>query len=556
MPINNKALQAQLRQLNNNFRIHASHELSAILELADMLNRKPVDSEPILLELRNRLHKIAGSAGTFGLKTLGENARILELQIKNSPIHELDRPARRALIAGLQQLSSQLAVASVPPTDSTPVPVPASDTNLTERRRRIFLLESNETLSDDICNTLNSFGYETLGFSRFSDLSVAIEAGLPDALIIDFSLIDQPALVYLKDLHVGLSESLPLIALADDHKFTKQLQAVRAGAQGFFTKPVDLPALENRLESCFNKRHSEPFRVLIIDDDHALAARFEAVLRGSDMLVEVLLEPTGLLNVMARFAPDVVLMDVNMPDYSGPELAQIIRLNDDWLRVPIIYLSAETDTRLQMAALIKAGDDFITKPISDSDLLNAVFSRAQRARRMGQALARDSLTGLLKHADIKDQVVLEVERSVRTRQPVSVAMIDIDLFKSVNDKHGHGMGDNVIRALANLLRQRLRKIDRLGRYGGEEFVAVLPACNAVQAQHLLDEIRRDFNTLQFNGADGLFNCSFSAGISACDNPDWWGNDLLEQADKALYRAKNLGRNRVECSRQDDSEEQA
>ena len=112
---------------------------------------------------------------------------------------------------------------------------------------------------------------------------------------------------------------------------------------------------------------------------------------------------------MRRFQPDVVMMDVNMPDYSGPELAQIIRLNDEWLRVPIIYLSAETDVQQQMAALIKAGDDFITKPISDSALLTAVYSRAQRARRVSQALARDSLTGLLKHADIKDQLDLEAK---------------------------------------------------------------------------------------------------------------------------------------------------
>ncbi|MDC6636318.1 diguanylate cyclase, partial [Leclercia adecarboxylata] len=163
----------------------------------------------------------------------------------------------------------------------------------------------------------------------------------------------------------------------------------------------------------------------------------------------------------------VLLLDVNMPDCSGPELAQMIRLHDEWLRVTIIYLSAETDAHRQMAALLKAGDDFITKPISDNALVAAVYSHSQRARSLSTALARDSLTGLLKHADIKEQLALEVQRATRSGKPASVVMLDLDHFKGVNDTYGHAAGDNVIRALANLLRQRLRRIDSLGRYGGE-----------------------------------------------------------------------------------------
>ena len=540
MPNRNEQLQAHLRQLTSHFKLHLETELQALQEMATQLSTDFAIDEPRLVELRNRLHKIAGAAGTFGFTRLGSLARELEQDIlAHLAKHALSTAEQQALIAKLQFLPDHLGPKATAPPDSQ---LKQPDHQPRASKKRLFLLTANPGLSHDICHTLDSFGYQCLGFSTFNILRIGLEQSLPDALIIDFSLLDSAAQGYLNDLQSRLKEQLPLIALANDNSFTQQLRAVRVGAQGFFTQPVDLPALENRLEGCFNQRHSEPFRVLIIDDDLALAARFEAVLSSSGMLAEVLDAPTALLDVMTRFTPDVVLMDVNMPEYSGPELAQLIRLNDDWLRIPIIYLSAETDTRVQMAALIKAGDDFITKPISDSDLLNAVYSRSQRARRMSQALARDSLTGLLKHADIKEQLAIEIERAIRNRQPVSVAMIDIDLFKSVNDVHGHAMGDNVIRALANLLRQRLRLIDRLGRYGGEEFVAVLPACNAEQAKKLLDEIRRDFNLLQFNSVNGTFTCSFSAGISACDAPDWGKDWVLELADKNLYRAKEQGRN--------------
>ena len=137
-----------------------------------------------------------------------------------------------------------------------------------------------------------------------------------------------------------------------------------------------------------------------------------------------------------------------------------------------------------------------------------------------------------------------MERAKRCHAPVSVAMIDIDHFKNVNDTYGHACGDNVIRALSNMLRQRLRKVDRLGRYGGEEFVAVLPGCSSKDATQLLESIREAFNALQFSYGGQQFHCSFSAGISACEDDEWAEEELLERADRALYQAKQSGRNRL------------
>lgn len=262
------------------------------------------------------------------------------------------------------------------------------------------------------------------------------------------------------------------------------------------------------------------------------------------MLVEMQHDPAEIFTHMRSFNPEVILLDVNMPNCTGPELAQIIRMNDDWLRVPIIYLSAETDINRQMNALIKAGDDFVTKPISDNALVAAVFSRAQRARLLSNALSRDSLTGLLKHADIKEQAAIELERALRSGKPASVAMLDIDFFKKVNDSHGHAAGDNVIRALANLLRQRLRRIDSLGRYGGEEFLVVLPDCTAEQALRVLDEIRQRFAELKFIAGGSEFSVTLSAGIASTEGAPASASELLEKADQALYAAKHGGRNQV------------
>ena len=387
--------------------------------------------------------------------------------------------------------------------------------------------------------TLQNFGYQARWYASAAELSARLAQQDVDALIIDS---DHSAATELLASRTSQS-GLPLLVISSSNDFATQLRAVRAGAVGFLCKPLNMPALENALQRLFSLQQGQPYRVLIVDDDLELANRYALVLRQHHMHVQVCHEPSTVLEYMARFSPEVLLLDVQMPDCEGPELAQIIRFNDDWLRVPIIYLSAETDLSRQMQALLRAGDDFVTKPISDNALITSVFSRAQRARQLSNALARDSLTGLLKHADIKEQVSYEVARAIRSRRPASVVMLDIDHFKQVNDQYGHPVGDNVIRALANLLRQRLRKIDSLGRYGGEEFLAVLPDCSGEQAQQVIEEIRQHFTRLTFQAGQQQFHCSFSAGVVQ-SNGEQSASELLHLADQALYAAKHGGRNQV------------
>ncbi|MBA4242529.1 MAG: diguanylate cyclase [Pseudomonas sp.] len=542
-----QSLQQHLHQLGEQFAERLRQELPQLAQQAQQLPEASDEQRRQLLRaLRDQLHRLAGSAGTFGFDTLGQQARELEQQAELW----LERQLRQqqdldAFIAALQQLGSQSAGTTSQGEPQTALQ-PAARTDVDTRL--IYILEDEIAVGESMRLTLSNFGYQAEHFSTIAALDAALLQQLPDALIVDVNLAseDCSGLDYAARLQQRLEAPLPLLVLTEQNDFATQLQAVRAGAQGFFAKPVDIPQLESRLERCFAQQQGEPYRVLIVDDDLDLASRYSLVLRGAGMLVEVLRDPAQIFEHLRDFNPEVMLLDVNMPDCTGPELAQIIRCNDDWLRIPIIYLSAETDIAKQMSALIKAGDDFVTKPISDNALVAAVFSRAQRARLLSDALSRDSLTGLLKHGDIKEQVAIELERALRSGARASVVMLDIDHFKRVNDEHGHAAGDNVIRALANLLRQRLRRVDSLGRYGGEEFLAVLPDCTPQQARMILDEIRERFAELRFIADGGEFSCTLSAGIAGTDVHSN-AEQLRERADKALYAAKHGGRNQVQIA---------
>ncbi|MGA6097864.1 diguanylate cyclase [Stutzerimonas marianensis] len=535
-------LLSQLQALTDRFAERLQQELPELAALAERLQQTPEHEQrrAQVVDIRERLHRLAGAAGTFGFAALGQQARQLEQRADRWL--DAAKPGAQALGEFTQAIEQWVTQALDAPAN-TPVASPDPEASC-PAGCRVYLLEADRDAGEQMCQALANFGYEVLMFAKTGALQAATAAQRPDALIV--SQYDGE-LQTLTELQQSLPAPVPLMVISEHLDFDYQLAAVRAGAQGYFTRPVDITQLENSLEHSLNLQLNEPYRILIIDDDADLAARYSLVLRNSQMLVEILSDPSELFETLHSFNPEVLLLDVNMPGCSGPELAQMIRLHAEWLRVTIIYLSAETDINRQMAALLKAGDDFITKPISDNALIAAVFSHAKRARSLSNALARDSLTGLLKHADIKEQVALEVQRAQRNGKPTSVVMIDLDHFKRVNDQYGHAAGDNVIRSLANLLRQRLRRIDSLGRYGGEEFVAVLPDCTAEQARRIFDEIRLRFAALNFHAGTRTFSVSLSAGISETDGNAAPGA-MLEQADQALYDAKHNGRNQVRIAR--------
>jgi diguanylate cyclase (GGDEF)-like protein len=239
----------------------------------------------------------------------------------------------------------------------------------------------------------------------------------------------------------------------------------------------------------------------------------------------------------------MVLMDMYMPSCSGHELAMLIRQVPDYVGLPIVYLSSETDTQKQFSAMRVGAEGFLTKPVVPADLVAAVAIRAERMRTLRSLMARDSLTGLFNHTTTTQLLENAIGAAKREHAPLSFVMIDIDLFKAVNDTHGHPTGDQVIIALARVLQKRLRNSDIVGRYGGEEFAVILPGIDCQRAVKLIDDLRKDFARVKFHAAAGEFSCTFSAGV-AC-YPDHRRMELLrEAADRALYEAKRSGRDRV------------
>ena len=538
-------VKAELARLNGQYGDQLGHTLDDLR--SKVFGLGPNLSRDVLMSLHDKLHTLAGSGGIFGFPMLSTQASALEATAK----HWLDGSATpsdaqwQAWCDGLYALSQSLTPVRAPsglaPADTT-LPLPGKEKNI-----RIVLIEDDLAQGKVISSGLSQFGYKVSLYAEFEPALAAILDNPPDALIVDIHLAGPPPLdstTIVPSIFAKLGYRLPLVFLTARTDFPARIAAAKTGAGDFLSKPVAVPRLAESIERLLREGEETPYRVLIVDDDELLAEHYRLTLVNAGMLAEKVCEPEKVLEAMQALRPDLLLLDLHMPKCTGAELARAIRYSEELKSMTIAFLSAESDLNEQIKAMGSGGDDFFLKPISDRRLIATVRVRAARARNVSDLMSQDSLTGLLKHASIKERLAQEIDRATRLDNALTVAMIDIDYFKKVNDNWGHPTGDQVIKTLGHLLRQRLRRQDSIGRYGGEEFLAVLPDCSAADAGKLLEDIRQRFSEINFVHQGKSFTVTLSAGISCRDRLSS-ADEMLRTADSALYEAKNGGRNQVQ-----------
>jgi diguanylate cyclase (GGDEF)-like protein len=547
---NEDFLAAKLRELSERYAKTIPDKLASLDQALRACQADPLDLNKIK-HLHAQLHTMAGSAGTFGFIVLGKSAAMIERGIV-SLIESGQWTADRLLAVALK-IDALLAWATVDPQNGPALDFEqdfsssgffesgfvSENTGMPEPRL-VYLLEAQPPCNAYLVSELENFAYKVQVFSDLSALGEAARQHLPMVLIVDMGC--QLDISQLSDL---IPPQVLRICLADNGQFETRLAAVLAKASGYFVRPVNMVALAGRIEDMLRNEDKQPYRILIVDDDPCITDFYSAVLRSAGMEVVVLHDPGDIFNVLAEHRPDLLLMDVYMPKCSGPQLAQIVRQDTMYIDMPIVFLSTENNMGKQLDALSFGADDFLTKPMAAQYLVSSISSRVERYRTLRDLILRDSLTRLFNHSTIKEQAMLELERAKRHGKPMSVAMIDLDYFKNVNDNYGHSVGDNVIRSLAQLLQQLLRRLDIIGRYGGEEFAVVFPDTSASEARQALEKIRACFANIKHNSSDGhsSFNVTLSAGIVELHGQSD-AKTLFEQADSALYEAKHSGRNRI------------
>lgn len=297
--------------------------------------------------------------------------------------------------------------------------------------------------------------------------------------------------------------------------------------------------------------------VLIIDDSNAARAVLRQALEESGRYERVLEASDGIegLRVLLAQPVDAVICDLEMPALDGEKLLAAQRGRTGGGDMPFLFLTAQRDPE-RMARLLRAGAcDIVQKPFHAAELL-ARLDLHLRLRRLqaelrekNATLARlsttDPVTGLRNRRYVSEFLSLEVLRAVRYRTGLAVLLLDLDHFKRVNDTYGHRAGDAVLQVVGDTLRTTLRAIDLAGRWGGEEFLVVLPQTDLPGATALAERVRVAIEETAIEvGGPAPLAVTVSIGAATLDEQTRSAEQLVERADAALYDAKDAGRNRV------------
>jgi diguanylate cyclase (GGDEF)-like protein len=299
----------------------------------------------------------------------------------------------------------------------------------------------------------------------------------------------------------------------------------------------------------------EPPRILVVDDHEDNVELLRARLEARGYRVAAAMDGQEALDSVLAAPPDLILLDVMMPRVDGIEVVRRLKGNADLPFIPIIMQTALETTEDKVEGLDAGADDYITKPINFAELEARVKSLL-RIKALQEELAAanatlrkmsqtDGLTGVDNRRHVEERLTEMFEHATRLAEPLAVVMCDVDHFKSVNDTHGHQAGDAVLRQVAEILRDSAREIDRVGRYGGEEFLVILPAASVEDALGFAERVRAAIAGREFVYEGGTLRRTLSAGAAAWPHPDIRHQEaLVKAADDALYVAKERGRNRV------------
>ena len=309
--------------------------------------------------------------------------------------------------------------------------------------------------------------------------------------------------------------------------------------------------------------HTDAASCILVVDDHednieVLKVRLESwgyrtasAYNGLDALKYVEASP-----------PDLILLDVMMPEMDGNEVARRIKGNAALPFIPIIMQTALDSTDSKVEGLEAGADDYITKPIDFAEL-KARLRSMLRIKRLQESLEErekelleanerltymsqtDALTGLDNRRHLNERIDEMFSHAKRLNEPFSLVMCDLDKFKSVNDTYGHQAGDEVLKQLAAVHKEEAREIDRVGRYGGEEFMLLLPGTVLDAAVTFAERVRKRIEGNTFTFPEGTLTRTSSFGVAGWPHPKIeHADDLVRTADDALYVAKETGRNKV------------
>lgn len=543
-----KTLNEKIEEIRDHF----IESLPTRLKTIRILTKQLIDeswNQETAQTLMFEIHNLRGFSATNSFTKLNDIAEktedfIVELREANVALAIKDQKTLKTLITNLGDCVNEICKQTKTHKENKIV----ADPTLNTKSPLVLIVDDDKNFCNTLALQLEHLGYRTRSINQLDELVQSVKNYKPHAIFMDIIFNGQAnaGTKMIKAIRDEEDISVPIVFMSARDDMNSRLEAVRSDGVAFLSKNFNLGELKNLIDVIIPLQKNSSYKVLIIDDDKISSSFCSAILEHAGIHVSCLYTHENMFESIVNFDPDVILLDMYMPNVDGFEMSSVIRQHQNFSAIPIVIMSSETDINKQFRTRSVGADDFILKPFKPHHLIDTIMNRIQRSRQTKRLIYTDGLTGLLLFNKIKDQISNLLESCVRYNLDFSIALIDLDHFKQVNDVYGHLTGDQILRNFSEFLLSRVRKSDIVTRSGGEEFTIIFPYTNADNARRALNALREGFAQRLQHAEDKEFKVTFSAGIA---NINRFQDliSLLAAADQALYRAKEKGRNTIEIA---------
>jgi diguanylate cyclase (GGDEF)-like protein len=545
-PESQKARQQTLSALAGvweRFKGKISEQVSVIEQAITALSNQTLDRE-----LRDRAegeaHTLAGGLGTFGFTKGSQLARKIE-RLFQTELSQKEVKQLRKLVGALRQEIER----------SPEKPVSTTGTHKDERPL-LLVVDGDRELARQLVSEADLQGIRAEVATNLSEARKAIAQKHPNVVLIDLSVsrTTEDSLTLLAELSKQ-TPPVPVLVFTAEDSLTTRIEVARLGGRAFLQKTVSPAQVLEAVSEVLQQVSSTQARVMVVDDDPQILATLRRLLEPWGIKVTTLDDPQQFWETLEATQPDLLILDIKMPQVSGVELCQVVRNDCRWGGLAILFLTAYTDADTVNQVFSVGADDFVSKPIVGPELVTRIINRLERIKLVRSLAETDPLTRVSNRRKSTQDLDKFLSKAQHHAQPLCFAILDLDRFKKINDRYGHATGDAVLRRVGELLLRSaalrssaslsLRAEDVVSRWGGDEFVIGMYGMTKFDGQQILMDVLESLRLEEFTAPDHTkFRVTFSAGVAQYPEDGTQVQSLYRSADAALYQAKKAGRDRV------------
>ncbi|MBD2256095.1 response regulator [Pseudanabaena sp. FACHB-2040] len=500
-------------------------------------------------EARQEAHKLVGSLGTFGIAEGSQLARKIEslcqpeVQLKQPQLKSLQR-----LIKALRQLVEGATQQPLEQPDSSNAELEAKHQGEKKAGRQpsVLIVGASREWADLLQPDVAAGEIRISTAADVAAARVAIRCDRPDIVLLDLPLanVSESEQSLLNEL-ASYTPPLPVLVCSEQDQFSDRISISRLRGRGFLQKPATATQVLDAIDHILQQTEASKGRVLIVDDDPSILEMLRVTLEPWGFEVITLDHPLQLWDCLETVPPDLLVLDIEMPEVSGIELCQTLRNDSRWGWLPILFLTSKTDPDTVHQVFAAGADDYISKPIVATELVTRILNRLERTRMLRRLSKTDPLTGITNRQQSTEDLNRLLLLAKRSQQPVCLAMLKPDDLKQINHQYGQVIGDQVLYQIGQLLRQKFRSEDVVARWSGVEFAIGLYGMTRSEGVEGLADVLETLRLKEFTASSGKrFQVTFSAGVTQYPEDGTGLNLLYQAAMAALADAKKAGGDRV------------